>query len=493
MGNHRFGRDTAASGAGAVRSWRASMALFACALALALVACLIPATKAAAYFSFGTVGVSLGSSYASLQPGASTSVSVSISPASSDQTLGCGMAKCPQVCDTDESVAAGYSCFDANGQCTCMGRQYSTYYPSAYASSSNSGVASAYLSGSTLVITANGAGSATITVGASLRQYTDGAASIQVDVSAPPAPDTGGTDSGGSTGGSSTSAPESPSSAPDSSAPSSTPNAVGIPQAATPLESRDDGANEQVLETEGGKVILAECNGYLDAPATLAKIVGTDDQVVFWSGTSSERPDYSWTFTGNKLADDAATRPFDPTITVSKLGTGNVSNVMRQAKDGIVLEFAQTGDLPGEAVVYVNVDAAYGDGSTVDVYDFDEQRCAFEQAAADTPVEAGYASFSLTSAPPARALSTDNLASYELEETNTPGAVSVSKQDNIADERANGWIVPAAVGIVAVAILAIIAVVLVRRRKAAATIGEPVTGEAEVTPEEGKAPADADE
>ena len=57
MGNHRFGRDAAASGAGAVRSWRAPMALFACALVLALVACLIPATKAAAYFIFGTVDV----------------------------------------------------------------------------------------------------------------------------------------------------------------------------------------------------------------------------------------------------------------------------------------------------------------------------------------------------------------------------------------------------------------------------------------------------
>ena len=490
MGNHRFGRDAAASGAGAVRSWRAPMALFACALALALVACLIPATKAAAYFSFGTVDVSLGSSYASLQLGASTSVSVSISPASSDQTLGCGMAKCPQVCDTDESVAAGYSCFDANGQCTCMGRQYSTYYPSAYASSSNSGVASAYLNGSTLVITANGVGSATITVGASLRQYTDGAASIQVDVSAPPASDAG---SDGSTGGSGASVPEGSSSALGTSGPNSTPSAAGIPQAATALESRDDGVNEQVLETSGGKVILAECNSYLDASATLAKIVGTNDQVIFWSGASSERPDYSWTFTGNKLADDAATRPFDPTITVSKLGTGNVSNIMKQAKDGIVLEFAQKGDLPGEAVVYVNVDAAYGDGSALSLYDFDEQQCAFEQVAVDTPVEAGYASFSLTSAPPARALSTDNLASYELEETNTPGAVSVSKQDNIADESANDWIVQAAVGIVAVAILAIIVVVLVRRRKAAAAVGEPAAGKAEVTPEEGKAPTDADE
>lgn len=489
MGNHRLKGKATLSTAATTRSWRASAALLACALVLALVACLVPTMKAAAYFSFGTVSVSLGSTYASLQTGSSTSVSVSVSPASSDQTLGCGMAKCPQSCDTEESVAAGYSCFDANGQCTCMGRSYSTYYPSTYASSSNSGVASAYLSGSTLVITANGAGSATITVGASLRQYTDGAASIQVDVSAPPTPDAG---SGGAAGGSGPGTSED-ASAPEVPAASAAPSAAGIPQAATALESRDDGVNEEVLETAGGKVILAECNGYLDASATLAKIVGTNDQVVFWAGASSERPDYSWTFTGDKLADDAATRQFDPTITVSKLGTGNVSNVMKQAKDGIVLEFAQTGDLPGEAMVCVNVDAVYGDGSVVDVYDFDEQQCVFEQVADGTPVEAGYASFSLTSAPPARALSTDDLASYELAETNTPGAVSVSKQDNIADEGANGWIVPAAAGVVAVAALAVAAAVIVRRRKAAVAAGGPAAGDAGAMPEAGEAPADADE
>lgn len=473
-----------------VRAWSAPAAMLACALALALAASFIPLSQASAYFNFGTVGVSLGTTYVSLTAGASTNVSVSVNPASSDQTQGCGMAKCPQVCDTKESIAAGYSCFDANGQCTCSGKSYSTYYPQSYASSSNSGVASAYMSGSTLVITANGAGSATITVGASLRQYTDGAAYVQVDVSAPPAPveppssggsSSGGTSSGGSSGGSSSSG-DAP-----AALPSAAPSSSGVPEAAEAVESRDDDVNEKVMETEGGTVVLAECNSHLDAPATLAKIVGTEDQVIFWSGTSSERPDYSWTFTGDKLKEGAADLPFDPAISVSKLGTGNVANIMKQAKDGIVLDFAHSGDLPGEASVYVNVDSAFADGTVLKLYCFDPDKVAFGEVEAETTVEAGYASFKLSHCS-TWALSTDDLSGYELQETNTPGAkkqsVSDDSNDSIAsDEGVGAWLVPAAAGVVALAVVALVAVLVVRKKKRAAEEDrveeQPADGEAD--------------
>lgn len=468
-----------------VRAWSAPAALLALALALALVASFVPLSQASAYFNFGTVGVSLGTTYVSLQAGASTNVSVSINPSASDQTQGCGMAKCPQSCDTKETIAAGYACFDANGQCTCNGGGYSTYYPQSYASSSNAGVASAYMSGSTLVITANGAGSATITVGASLRQYTDGAAYVQVDVSAPPAPveppSSGGSSSGGtSSGGGSSSGGEAP-----AALPSAAPSSSGVPEAAEAVESRDDDVNEKEMETDGGKVILSECNSHLDAPATLAKIVGTEDQVIFWSGTSSERPDYSWTFTGDKLKEDAADRAFDPTIAVSKLGTGNVANIMKQAKDGIVLDFAHSGDLPGEASVYVNVDASFDDGTVLKLYCFDPDKVAFGEAEAETTVEAGYASFTLTHCS-TWALSTDDLSGYQLQETNTPGAKkqatsqTAGASDTIgSDAGAGSWIVPAAAGIVALAAIAGAVVLVVRRRKRAGEgeDGEVVGGE----------------
>ena len=77
-------------------SWRtgsvAPVAMLAVALVLALVASMLPITKAAAYYNFGTVGVYTGASYLTVQAGSSTSTSVSVDPSSDSQTLGCGMA-----------------------------------------------------------------------------------------------------------------------------------------------------------------------------------------------------------------------------------------------------------------------------------------------------------------------------------------------------------------------------------------------------------------
>ncbi len=441
------------------RAWTAPAAMLAAALALALAACLVPTTKAAAYYNFGTVGVYPGGSYLSVQAGQSTSTSISVDPSSSDQTLGCGMAKCPQVCTSEGATEAGYTCFDVNGQCTCAGTSYSTYYPEVYASSSNSGVATAYVSGGTLVVTGNSAGSATITVTASLRQWTTNSASIQVDVVAPPT--SGGSTSSGGGG-------ESPSSeAPATSLPAaSTPSAAGVPQEATATESKDDALNETVIETVAGKVIVVEKNSFLETRVQFEKIIGTKDQVVFWSGSSSDRPDYSWTFVGEDVSADSPFLDFDPTITVSKLGTGNVSNIMKQAKDGLVMEFAHEGDLPGEASVYVKVGDAFADGTELGLFCFDDKSKRFERVQDGLKVQDGYVSFK-TNHCSTWAFSTDDLASYEVEETNTPGAVSVNKQDNIADEGSNGWIVPVAVGIVVVAAAVVVVVVLVRRRKRA--------------------------
>ena len=102
----------------------AKAAAVALSLMLAFAALPLFSTQAFAYFNFGTVQISLGGSNVSVQAGASTRVSVTVSPSSSDQTLGCGMAKCPQVCSGEGAIAAGYTCFDTNGQCTCAGSSY---------------------------------------------------------------------------------------------------------------------------------------------------------------------------------------------------------------------------------------------------------------------------------------------------------------------------------------------------------------------------------
>ena len=85
------------------------------------------------------------------------------------------MPKCPQGCSE--------SCTDENGQCRCAGADYQTYYPSATASSSNASVAVATYSGGALTVYGKQEGEATITVRASLRQFTDAEATLSVKVS----------------------------------------------------------------------------------------------------------------------------------------------------------------------------------------------------------------------------------------------------------------------------------------------------------------------
>lgn len=436
-------------------------ALVALSLVLALIVSFVPGTQAAAYYNFGTVNIYSGASYLSVQAGQSTSTSISVDPSSDDQTLGCGMAKCPQVCTSEGAIEAGYTCFDVNGQCTCAGTAYSTYYPEVFASSSNSGVATAYVSGGTLVVTGNSVGTATITVSASLRQWTNNSTSIQVTVT--PAASSGESSGGGSSGGGASSSGGSA----GTSAPSVPPSTSGIPQEATATDSRDDALNETVIETVAGKVYVVEKNSFLETRPVLEKIVGTQDQAVFWFGASSERPDYSWTFVGTDVAADSPYLEFDPTITVSKLGTGDVSNIMKQAEDGLVMEFAHEGELPGEASIYVKVDGSFADGTELRLFSFDDEEKCFRAEQEGIKVEGGYASFK-TDHCSTWAFSTDDLARYEVEETNTPGAIAVDKKDVIAAEQStNPVLIAVAIAVVVVALL--VAVMLVVRRARRAT------------------------
>lgn len=429
----------------------APAAMLVAAVVLALVASLVPMAKASAYYGFDTVGVSTGSAYLTVQEGSSASTSVTVTPSSDSQTLGCGMAKCPQVCMTDDAIEAGYSCFDANGQCTCSGPKYSTYYPEVSASSSNSGVATAYVSGGTLVVTGHSAGSATITVNASLRQWTSNSASVQIQVSAPSSSSTGAATGSASSGSASSS------SAPLSSAP--------LPEAAQASDSRDDALNETVTETVAGKVYSVESNGFLSTSEELGKIVGTTDQVVFWSGSSSSSPDYSWTFVGDEV-DGAASLEFDPTITVSELGTGYVSNVMKQSQGGLVLEFAHDGALPGTASIYVKAEGVFSDGQSVRLFCFNEDERRFEAVEGDDlRVEGGYVSFKIDHCS-TLALSADDLASYSVEEVNTPRAIAADEP--VGTEQ--GWAVPAAVVVVVLAVVGAMAAVAVARRRRRAAV-----------------------
>ena len=142
-----------------------------------LALCMQVTMPAFAYFQRGDVKIKAGKQSVSLEQGGSESVSVTLTPSSSQQLPGCGMAECPQSCGEKE-------CLDANGECTCNGTTYQTYYAYASAASSNTSVATAKYDNGTVSIKGVGPGTATITLTASLRQFTSTSTTIQVIVSA---------------------------------------------------------------------------------------------------------------------------------------------------------------------------------------------------------------------------------------------------------------------------------------------------------------------
>lgn len=148
---------------------------------LALVCVLVWQPTASAVVHQGTIGVSVSSSSISLEPGQSKNISVTFSPSSSDQLECCDKADCPETCT--KWTMMGATCLDENGQCTCLGTTYETYYASADVSSSDPNVAAAsYDGGDTISIQAVSPGTATITVTASLRQFTSSSVTISVTV-----------------------------------------------------------------------------------------------------------------------------------------------------------------------------------------------------------------------------------------------------------------------------------------------------------------------
>jgi hypothetical protein len=163
-----------------------------CILVTALLITMSVYDVADAYFDRGQTSISLGQSSVSLNVDESRAISVSVSPSSDLQTPSCGMAECPQICGEEE-------CLDGNGQCVCAGTEYSTYVTQVSAVSSNSSVAGATYAGGSLTVRGVSAGTVTITLTATLRQFRDSETTLTVTVngSSEP-PNTGGTGNGGS-------------------------------------------------------------------------------------------------------------------------------------------------------------------------------------------------------------------------------------------------------------------------------------------------------
>ena len=389
------------------------------------------------------------------------------------------MAQCPQVCNGDGAIESGYSCFDANGQCTCAGTAYTTYTPNVSCVSSNAGVASAYMSGNTLVVTGRSAGTETISISASLRQWSTGSAYVTVNVSAPQQSNdgqqsSGNQQSGGAQGGSA------------KNEGTVKANSAGIPEAAKATESKSDELNEQTVESEGGTVVIVENNSHLNTAEELKKIAGKENaQLVIWSGASSDQPDYSWTFHGEDVNADDPNLDFDPTIKVSEQGEGTAANLTKQAKDSRVLDFAYKGKLPAKASIYVKAGSKYPDEMTLSLFSYNGKNRVFQKAQDDgCKVSNGYFSFE-TDEGAMFAVSTDDLASYKVRQENTPQAAKKRKaaEDKAAETASSSkTLVYSAAAVVVAAIIAVAAVVLRRRKK---------HDSAQVSPKDAPAQSDA--
>lgn len=397
-------------------------AALSCLIGLALV---VPfqSFPVAAYYNLGTVDLQLGMTTVNLNVGKSTTISAVASPTYSDQTLGCGMEECPQVCGT--------TCADANGQCQCAGPGYSRYYSAVVATSGNSQIATAKYSGGIITIYGQSVGSTTITVDASLREYTNAPRqTIKVTVTKSGAQSTGGagasastggsTDTGGSagtantvsvggstttgnskasgssktTGGSTATGNGSSASAAGSSATSAASGASAA--SASSDTSAASGFGSSSIATMSGSLgtydVLQLPKDNVTGKDELTKIQGQDATATFQKKDSSDNVLYSWSFKGTDVKKPA---DFDMGITFS----GENETAAKNLAGGsalVYLNFAHHGSLPGKATVSIRVSDTFKDGQKLYFYYYDPDTKSAKLMSSGVKVVNGYANVDIT-------------------------------------------------------------------------------------------------
>ena len=420
-------RETAAPRLAAARGRVAAAALL---LAVALAASMVPA-QAFAYFDRGSVSVALGTQQVQVQAGETASVTVGITPASDDQTEGCGMPTCPQGCAS--------TCTDENGQCRCAGTDYATYYPTAVATSSNASVAVATYEGGALTVYGKQAGEATITVRASLRQFTDAEATLTVQVS--------GQASGAQAGSA---------------------EFVDVPeQAQAEQADKADVVEKTIMKRP---VHMVRINEQCDAPAALAALAGIDGDVTFWEGDTYYQPDYSLTFKGTNYTADAVPAALDPSLAVSTEADGALNQPLAGLDGYLVVDFAQKGALPAQAKVFAQAKGVFADDAQLSLFSYDEAAKAFVREDAPAQMVGGYASFDVAEGK-TYVVSTRDLT-IEANAAVTGGSQQAGNADgaNASAQPQATTLLPAWLPIAAVAVLVIAAVaiaLIVRRRRGA--------------------------
>lgn len=367
-------------------------------LSIFVLVCVLSASicmPVSAYYNLGKVQLSLGTTSVEVVKGGKTVVSASMTPASSDQTPGCGMAECPQSC--------GDVCGDANGQCLCAGSQYSTYYAGVALTSDNPSIASAKYANGVITITGYNTGQTTIYAQGTLREYTSSPRqAITVTV-------TSGTSAGGGTSSGNTTSTSSPSSG-TSSGGGNTGTTVTSP---TQKSSGDNSQTEQgsdastEISTESvTSETTSRFNGSLGTFDTIAlgddtgktgksefeSIKGQDITAIFQYKDESDNVLYAWSFNGKDITDP---KDIDMSISFSSRYESKIRTLSKQS-NVLYLSFKHSGELPGKATIDIKVGDTYKDGDEVMLYYYDENKNILSLQSRNLTVSDGYVRFDIT-------------------------------------------------------------------------------------------------
>ncbi|MGI6720986.1 MAG: hypothetical protein ACOX4I_00290 [Anaerovoracaceae bacterium] len=332
----------------------------------------VNAPQAMAYFDRGDVALSVGRSAVTLDRGGSINVSVTASPAYDDQTQGCGMAECPQSCGEK-------NCLDDRGNCTCAGTEYTRYYTSFKVASSNNSVASAKYTGGAVKISALGAGSATISVTASLRQYTSMSKTIKVTVSK-----SDSSFSGGGSGGSSASGGTRDSAAAVDNGGTSS---AATPQQKKAAAKKKAAASKKVIKSKKGTVISEDIIDYAQGSDIFRQIKGKDEYAIFNKKDEAGSIEYSWRFYGRdiKTTDDV-----DLNISLSDKAGEKVADTTH-GKEAMYMTFAEQGSFPGKAEISARLTDNISNADKVYFYEYNAGRGRAVRSGKSLNVENGYA------------------------------------------------------------------------------------------------------
>ena len=328
-------------------------------LLLALAIVLSAGMPAQAYFHRGDVDVSLGRSSVAIRQGGSETVSVSFSPSSDRQLPGCGMAECPQTCGEKE-------CLNDDNQCTCAGTIYHTYYASAKVTSSNTSVASARYRHGGLQIRGISAGTATITVTASLRQYDSTSKTLRVRVTGAAKKSRSGS-SGGSASSVGRTAKNDTATAvrKSTAAGQSKPKTKAEKKAAAKKKAKQ---SEKKIRSRKGIVYTEDIIDYANGSDLFRKIKGKKEYALFQKKGSGENVLYSWEFDGRELEN---THDVNMTLSLSDTA-GKKIRKAAHGKETVYLHFTEQKEFPGPARLYINMKNYCRSGDKLYLYRYDD-------------------------------------------------------------------------------------------------------------------------